>query len=121
MNDEEMTARHPDTSIEELTKLADNKDWYIRHWVSRHPNVPIKILIKLSNDVDVGVRYWVALHLNATADILIKLVNDENSGVSYAATHNHNCPPAVHLWLKQGGFAGMTLAEFLVATRQETP
>jgi hypothetical protein len=57
-------ARSSTATAEQLTKLANDKNSYVRRGVAEHPNCPISILEKLANDEDWQVLYYVARHPN---------------------------------------------------------
>jgi len=90
-----------------MTKEAQAKD----------PSTSPEVLDKLAKDNDGYTRWCVAQNTNAPAEALAKLAEDKC--LREAAIENPNCPAAVHLWLKMGGFAGMTLAEFVEKVNNE--
>ncbi len=57
-------ADDPNTSIEILTALSKDKDWWIRYRVAMNPNTPVEILTILSKDKSYNVRYWVVDNTN---------------------------------------------------------
>jgi hypothetical protein len=102
------------TSVETLTELANDPNVSVRQRVARNPHTPAKALVKLAEDEEMSVRYYVARNPHTPAKALVKLAEDkDNQNTRVYAADNPNCPKAVHLWLKIGGFAGMTLAEFV--------
>jgi hypothetical protein len=139
-------ARNSNTSIEILAELAKDKSKNVRCAVAQNPNISDEILIKFARDADedVGVRYWaiwnsrmpaevlaeivtsdnpgikhaIARHPNASAEVLIKLTEDKSVDVVHWVVRNPNCPVALKMWLKAGGYAGMTLAEFIAGTQE---
>jgi len=80
-------AKDPHTPAKTLFKLATNKGWIIRRCVSQNQNTPAQALIKLAEDDYEDIRFWAIKH--------------------------PNCPAAVKLWVENGGYAGMPLAEFI--------
>jgi hypothetical protein len=78
--------RH-DTTPEELAELAESEDYLVRRRVAQNPNTSVETLIRLIEDKDDSVHMW--------------------------ARSNKNTPEIVRTWLDNGGFAGMTLAEFI--------
>jgi 3-methyladenine DNA glycosylase AlkC len=88
-------AKSSTATAEQLTKLANDKNSYVRYWVAQHPNCPISILEKLANDENSDVRYFVAKHPNCPIPILEKLANDEDSCVRYWVAEHPNCPISI--------------------------
>ncbi len=72
-----LVACNPNTSVDMLNKLAENRDQAVRRAVACNPNISIDMLNKLSTDQDYGVRRTVARHPNTSSDILNKLAGDE--------------------------------------------
>jgi len=112
-------AWNPNTSVETLIKLATSKDWNVRKGVVYNINTPVNILIERADDIDIDVRVGVAWNINTPVTALIKLVDDVDVAplddllVRNGVLKNPNCPEAVKIWFRMGGFAGMTLAEFV--------
>jgi hypothetical protein len=74
------------------------------------PKETLELLAKTSTTI---VRSWVANNLSTPVSTLIKLAEDANPAIQQEAVNNPNTPEAVKLWFKSGGFADMTLLEFL--------
>ncbi len=90
-------AKEPNTSLEELERLADNDYYNIRFWVTQNHNVSVEILEKLSEETNYYVVYGVATSPNVTDGILRKLVQNKDPQykdpigvVSKAAAENPN-------------------------------
>jgi hypothetical protein len=71
-------AKDPNTSLEELEKLADSGFYNVRYWVTQNPNVTVEILEKLSEEDSYHVLSGVASSPNASDKILRKLVLNED-------------------------------------------
>lgn len=110
-----------------LAKLANDKNIGMQYAVAKNHNTPAEALAKLANTEDPGVQYAIATNPNTSAETLTYIVNNilinniYSSTTRYLISEHPNCPEAVRLWLKSEGYAGMSLAEFIVATTQETP
>jgi hypothetical protein len=92
-------AKDPNTSLEELEKLAaiDYYSYNIRYWVTQNPSVTVEILEKLSEETNYYVVYGVATSPNVTDGILRKLAQNKDPKykdpigvVSKAAAENPN-------------------------------
>jgi len=70
-------AKDPNTSLEELERLADNDCYNIRYWVTQNPSVTVEILEKLIEETNYYVAYGVATSPNVTDGILRKLVQNQ--------------------------------------------
>ena len=83
-------AKDPNTSLEELERLADNYFYNVRYWVTQNPNVTVEILEKLSEEDSYHVVSGVATSPNATDKILRKLVHNKDILISNQAAENPN-------------------------------
>jgi hypothetical protein len=85
-------AKDPNTSLEELERLAAIDSHNILFWVTQNPNVSVEILEKLSEKNNYHVVYGVASSHNASDKILRKLVLNEDPWgiVPEAAAENPN-------------------------------
>jgi hypothetical protein len=107
------TLRNPNMSAEILAKSANSTDWYIRGLAANNPSTPAKILTKLSGDDISNVRYCAARNPNLPMESLLRLVEDNDYYVRQVAVMHQNCPEAAKIWVSKGGFAGLTLKEFV--------
>ena len=57
-------AYNPNTPVEVLEKLSNDKSYSIRSRVAYNPNIPVEILNRLSNDGDSSVRHGAAKNPN---------------------------------------------------------
>ena len=57
-------ARRRNTPPEALSRLANDKDCYVRRRAARNPNTPPETLERLANDKDSSVRWYVTKNLN---------------------------------------------------------
>ena len=63
----------PEKSIEDLSRLASDRDFSVRKMVAKNPNTPINILKKLIVDNNPRVRNAVAGNKNTPKDIIQRL------------------------------------------------
>jgi hypothetical protein len=66
-------AQNPDTPLETLKVLANDKSWSIRSHVAENPNTPLETLQQLAIDKNWNVRYFVTQNPNRT-EIIERLV-----------------------------------------------
>jgi len=104
LNQKIALAKSPTATAEQLTKLSNDKEWYVRSWVAEHHNFPIPILEKLANDEESYVRCCVARNPNCPISILEKLANDEDWGVRCCVAIHTNCPQYLKEYFKVKNF-----------------
>ena len=80
------------TSSEELKKLSEDDESYVRSIVSENLNTPSSVLEKLADDDDYSVRYGVAQNKNTPVSVLKKLANDDYYFVRNGVAENNNIP-----------------------------
>ena len=80
------------TSSEELKKLSEDDESYVRSIVSENSNTPSSVLEKLADDDDYSVRYGVAQNKNTPVSVLKKLANDDDYFVRNGVAENNNIP-----------------------------
>ena len=80
------------TSSEELKKLSEDDESYVRSLVSENSNTPSSVLEKLADDDDYSVRYGVAQNKNTPVSVLKKLANDDDYFVRNGVAENNNIP-----------------------------
>ena len=80
------------TSSEELKKLSEDDESYVRSIVSENLNTPSSVLEKLADDDDYSVRYGVAQNKNTPVSVLKKLANDYYYFVRNGVAENNNIP-----------------------------
>ena len=80
------------TSSEELKKLSEDDESYVRSLVSENSNTPSSVLDKLADDDDYSVRYGVAQNKNTPVSVLNKLANDDDYFVRNGVAENNNIP-----------------------------
>jgi hypothetical protein len=102
--------------LESLVRDASSIDWFKRWNVSRHKDAPAKALLLLSRDYDSLVRCGVANNPYSPVEALVILAEDVSGNIRAEVMKNPNTPEAVKIWLRLDGYAGLTLAEFIVAT-----
>ena len=83
-------AKHEDTPLDILKKLAEHKFSNIRKLVASNENTPPEILDELSNDENYLVRASVAKNENTSSEILNKLSKDKGVLVKIAVAGNKN-------------------------------
>ena len=81
-------AKHEDTPLDILKKLAEHKFSNIRKLVASNENTPPEILDELSNDENYLVRASVAKNENTSSEILNKLSKDKGVIVKIAVAGN---------------------------------
>jgi len=108
-----VVAQNPNTPAETINELAEDKDWEVRASAVRNPKISINALLKFSKQEDEGLHYYIAANPSTTAEVLINLAQHKNSDTLYWIARNPNCPEAMRLWIDNGGFAGLSLTEFL--------
>jgi sulfur relay (sulfurtransferase) DsrC/TusE family protein len=111
-------AKNPSTPADTLVDLSNDTDWEVRVTTLTNPNIPVHILNTHAEEVNEGQYYYIATNIAAPVSVLIKLIensdefiNDES--IKFWVTQNPNCPEAVKIWVNNGGFADLPLAEFL--------
>ena len=80
------------TSSEELKKLSEDDESYVRSLVSENSNTPSSVLEKLADDDDYSVRYGVAQNKNTPVSVLKKLADDDDYFVRNGVAENNNIP-----------------------------
>ena len=80
------------TSSEELKKLSEDDESYVRSIVSENLNTPSSVLEKLADDDDYSVRYGVAQNKNTPVSVLKKLADDDDYFVRNGVAENNNIP-----------------------------
>jgi hypothetical protein len=106
------------TPIDVLANLANDDEDIVRYAVARNENTPANILIKLASDKHSEVRCQVARNANTPIEALVKLATDEDIVIREHVKHNPNTTEVMKLWFENDGFAGMTLAEFIMAAQE---
>jgi hypothetical protein len=96
-----------------------NEEWFKRVTIARDSTIPEEIT-SLADSDDFLILGILAKNVNTPAEVLTKLAEDGHDNIRYRVLQNPNTPEAVKLWLKMGGYAGLTLAEFIKATQQGT-
>jgi len=94
-NNKLLVAGNPNTSIETLTRLAQDQHVWVRQGIAWNPNTPVETLTRLAQDQDVGVRYQAATNPNTLIETLTKLAQDQNALVRRKVATNPNTPPEV--------------------------
>jgi hypothetical protein len=97
---------------EEYNRMGED-DWWERCDKANDPNTTPEELDALADDYDMGIRRRVARNKNVLAKTLIRLVAENNAPLHSTILANPSTPEAIRVWLNNGGFAGMTLAEFI--------
>ena len=80
------------TLSEELKKLSEDDESYVRSIVSENLNTPSSVLEKLADDDDYSVRYGVAQNKNTPVSVLKKLADDDDYFVRNGVAENNNIP-----------------------------
>ena len=80
------------TLSEELKKLSEDDESYVRSLVSENSNTPSSVLEKLADDDDYSVRYGVAQNKNTPVSVLKKLADDDDYFVRNGVAENNNIP-----------------------------
>ena len=79
-------------SSEELKKLSQDEDSYVRSLVSNNSNTPSSVLELMVKDDDYSVRYGVAQNENTPVPVLEELANDNDYLVRNGVAENNNTP-----------------------------
>lgn len=98
MYDNYIKAGNPETPVDELRTLLDDKDAHVRRRLAENPRTPEDMLLKLVRDEDPEVRCAVAEHEKAPRAVLEQLVNDENVQVRYAVAGQYTLPIDLLEW-----------------------
>ncbi len=80
------------TLSEELKKLSEDAESYVRSLVSENTNTASSVLEKLADDDDYSVRYGVAQNKNTPVSVLKKLADDDDYFVRNGVAENNNIP-----------------------------
>jgi hypothetical protein len=113
---EEMRRAKCDTNPYILAELSRHKDEDVRYEIANNPNTPKDILAYLAIDMDWSIRCAIARNQNSSVETLIHLAESEDADVLHRVANNPSTPEMVKLYLKNPGFAGLTLAEFWAST-----
>jgi hypothetical protein len=103
----------PNVTEEIHEELIRDERWDIRATVASNRTTTSRILDILANDNVTNVRYQVASNPSTSVNTLIKLAEDPEPQIREIVIRRSDMPEAVKLWVKMGGYAGMTLAEFI--------
>ncbi len=113
----------PTTPSARLIELARHPNEDVRYWAAMNRSMPAEVLIELATDKHFGIRYAVSQNPSAPVEALVKIIESipateliHTPAIQRKVAENPNCPEAVKMWLKAYGYAGMTLAEFIMAT-----
>lgn len=106
-------AKDENTPCYILAELAQDDDEYIRYLVALNHNATLEIFNILIKDESENVRWAITQNQSTPIEILVKLAEDTSEYVLVSLVDNPKLPAAVKLWLDRGGYAGMTLAEFV--------
>ena len=98
---------------EMLDELANNESPFVRQCVASNESATVEILDKLAEDTDMCIKFQVAINPNTSGETLTKLADNEDLSLKKIVAANTSCPELVRLWINNGGFAGLTLAEFI--------
>ena len=79
-------------SSEELKKLSQDEDSYVRSLVSNNSNTPSSVLELMVKDDDYSVRYGIAQNENTPFPVLEELANDNEYLVRNGVAENNNTP-----------------------------
>lgn len=79
-------------SSDELKKLSQDDDSYVRSLVSNNSNTPSSVLELMVKDDDYSVRYGVAQNENTPVPVLEELANDNDYLVRNGVAENNNTP-----------------------------
>lgn len=104
-------ANNPNTPATALARLSDCHSAQVRHLVSHHPNTSPDVLVKLFYDQVVTVRYGVMRNPATPVEFLVR--NASHLAFKEAILANPSAPEPVKMWLRNDGFAGLTLKQFL--------
>lgn len=96
-----------------LAKLSTSHLGRVRAGVAWNPNTSAETLLLMVHDPSWYVRSSIAEHKNTSAEALVFLAEDEDTSVRCRVMENPNTPELVKFWLRNSGFAGLTLKEFL--------
>lgn len=112
-------SKNPDV----LSELADSPLPGIRYRVAGNPHTPRHIMAKLAQDPDSNVRWRLAYNywtppdiLTAVADSCMSLPDlcmSSEKPIRRRLIDNPNTPEPVKIWLRNDGYAGLPLREFL--------
>ena len=90
LKDKIAVAEHPNTPVEILHSLAQDKDGVVRWKVAENPKTPVEILQSLAQDENDDVRFEVAGNSNTPVEALQSLAQDEIWFVRWVVAGNDN-------------------------------
>ena len=85
--------QNPNTSQNELEKLAHDENRWVREVAIQNPSTPPEVLARLAEDEDAGVRTAVAKNPSTSPEALARLAEDEDYLVRKAVARNSSTPP----------------------------
>lgn len=88
-------AGNPETSSEQLARLAASRNHKIRLRVAENSNTPPDILESLAGDEHHDVRLAVAVNQSTPVDITYRLAYDDDVSVRYGLAEDTNVPVGV--------------------------
>jgi hypothetical protein len=88
----QLAARHPDTPIECLEQLAQDKDEQLRIYLAGNPSLIPSLAALLATDEERTVRTCIACHASLPEQSMKLLAHDENSLVRSSLTENVKLP-----------------------------
>jgi hypothetical protein len=105
-------------ALDKLVKLANDDDWYVRREVALNLRTPADTLAKLAEEPFWSIRWAVAQNLNADLSTLIKLAEEADEDMNAALLSNPSIPESMKLYIIKGGYADLSIREFMTATRE---
>lgn len=66
---------------DQLEKLVDSNDWFVRFNLAYNSNTPVSVLLKLIEDGDTTVRRGALLNEKVPSSVLRKYENDPDSRI----------------------------------------
>ena len=92
-------AQNINVPVDVLMMLAGDEDSFVRIGVAQNPKTPVDVLRVLAGDKDSYVHSCVAQNINVPVDVLMKLAGDEDSVVRSVVAKNLKTPVDVMMKL----------------------
>lgn len=78
-------ASNPETSIKDLERLSNDKDWNIKYDIANNPSATSNLLTKLSYEKEKNIRFKTVLNKNVSNLTVLRMLKDPENSVRCAA------------------------------------